>query len=53
MSTITDVTDFEARYQELARRWDHHQNLRRSGADVAELARSRCALDEARDRIRR
>jgi hypothetical protein len=52
MGNTTTVADFDASYEELARRWEHHQNLRRSGACVAELARSRRELDDARDRLR-
>jgi hypothetical protein len=53
MNTTTSIAGFDARFEELVSRWDHHQNLRRSGASVAELARSRQALDAARNRIRR
>ncbi|MEQ8840849.1 MAG: hypothetical protein RIB98_07700 [Acidimicrobiales bacterium] len=53
MITSTDIAGFDARFAELARRWDHHQNLRRSGASVPELARSRQALDAARAGFRR
>lgn len=52
MGNITSVAGFDARYRVLASRWEHHQNLRRSGATVAELARSRQALDDARLAIR-
>ena len=53
MVNRTALADFDARYEDLARRWEHHQELRRSGAGVAELARSRVELDLARDRLRR
>ncbi len=53
MTTSTETAGFDARFAELVCQWDHHQNLRRSGAPVADLARSRAALDAARDRIRR
>ena len=52
MPNTTAVTGFDADYQELARRWEHHQHLRRTGASVADLGRSRSALDEARARLR-
>jgi len=52
MVNNTAVADFDASYEELARRWELHQSLRRSGASVAELARSRRELDLARDRLR-
>lgn len=52
MTNTAIISTFDADYEELARRWDHHQNLRRAGADVAELGLSRVALDEARDRLR-
>jgi hypothetical protein len=53
MVNNTAIVDFDALYDELARRWEHHQDLRRSGASVAELALSRHELDDARDRLRR
>ncbi|MEZ5243637.1 MAG: hypothetical protein R2707_00955 [Acidimicrobiales bacterium] len=52
MVNSTAIASFDARYEDLARRWEHHQDLRRSGACVAELARSREELDAARDRLR-
>jgi len=52
MRNHTDIAGFDARFQELARRWEAHQTLRRSGASIAALARSRQALDDARDLIR-
>ncbi len=52
MINTTEIAGFDARFDELVVRWDHHQNLRRQGASVAELARSREALDAARDSIR-
>jgi hypothetical protein len=52
MVNSTALADFDARYEDLARHWEHHQELRRSGACVAELARSRQELDLARDRLR-
>jgi hypothetical protein len=52
MVNIADITGFDARFEELARRWEHHQNLRRSGAGIADLACSRRALDEARNGLR-
>lgn len=36
----------------LLRRWNRHQDLRRAGASVPELAASRIALDAARDDLR-
>ena len=52
MVNHTPLDEFSVAYDDLARRWEHHQELRRSGACVAELARSRPELDIARDRLR-
>ncbi len=52
MQTTHPPTGFAPRFDELTRRWNAHQDLRRNGASVAELARSRQALDTARDQIR-
>jgi len=52
MTNTATISTFDADYDELARRWEAHQNLRRTGASIDELGRSRTALDEARDRLR-
>ena len=52
MINTTEITGFDARFEELTRRWEHHQSLRRAGACIADLACSRRALDEARSRLR-
>lgn len=51
-TSTTEIAGFDARFEELTRRWEHHQNLRRSGASIADLACSRRALDEARRGLR-
>jgi hypothetical protein len=51
-NTTTAVAGFDARFAELASRWEHHQNLRSSGASIAELANSRRSLDAARSVLR-
>ncbi len=38
----------ETRFRTLLARWNHHQDLRSSGAAVKELAESRFALDAVR-----
>jgi hypothetical protein len=42
----------EGRFRTLLRRWNRHQDLRRDGADVATLSRSREVLDAAREALR-
>ena len=39
-------------FSRLLQTWNRHQDLRRRGASVAELAQSRFELDAARDRLR-
>ncbi len=46
-TTTIDPTEF----RRLLKRWNSHQNLRRHGAPVAELARSRMDLDRARAQL--
>lgn len=40
--------DFDSLYQELARAWESHQQLRSTYPDVPTLAASAAELDEAR-----
>jgi hypothetical protein len=50
-----DTTDSrldEGRFRTLLRRWNRHQDLRRDGADIATLSRSREVLDAAREALR-
>lgn len=42
----------EGSFRSLLRRWNRHQDLRRDGADIATLARSREVLDAAREALR-
>ena len=50
MSTQTTVDP--TLFAQLLKRWNSHQTLRTNGASVAVLARSRGALDAARDAVR-
>ena len=52
MDTTTSPNEFEGRFAELTARWNAHQDLRHHCADIADLAASRAALDEARQEIR-
>lgn len=48
---ITTTFD-ETRFRTLLERWNHHQDLRRSGASVSVLASSRIELDAIRASLR-
>ena len=42
----------DQRFSQLLEVWNHHQDLRVSGASIAELSASRVELDRARGRLR-
>jgi hypothetical protein len=42
-------TAFAEHYERLATAWADHEDLRRSGASIADLSRSSLALDQARN----
>lgn len=52
MTTGIAPASFDSRFAELVARWNAHQDLRTQVVDIADLAASRVALDEARAEIR-
>ncbi|MEZ5167070.1 MAG: hypothetical protein R2695_11495 [Acidimicrobiales bacterium] len=51
--TIPHLSDFDTAFARLTERWNRHQELRRSGVGIHELAESRRALDDARSALQR
>jgi hypothetical protein len=52
MSTSTLPMTFDSHFAELVARWKAHRELPRTTANIADLAASRQALDQARSEIR-
>jgi hypothetical protein len=51
MSRVTELDT--PRFRRLLKRWNTHQDLRRDGANIATLSRSRLELEAARADLRR
>ncbi len=52
MDDITSTDSFDTRFADLVARWISHEDLRRARPEIADLAQSRFALEDARSRIR-